>query len=209
MATLTKEVTTGANKRHTPAMFIRGAQIDEETLKAYVAFSPMNETGNDAPTNFSSTLPCTKNAYRRISKGIGSVSRSLRNGLIGLSRYNFVVVTDAAGTDDAGNKTEECVTHVHAYPNQNYVSADATEELRYPVGDNEAIVQVHSSGDIDIMAFPAEFYTSIRRFITELEKLDTIDDMTEITFSTHEGKVNARIIVMNGNTLRFDLTVAR
>lgn len=205
MATLTKEITTGDTKRHIPAMFIRGAQIDEETLKAYIAFSPMNEIGNDAPTNLSMTMPCTKEAYRRVAKGIGSMARSLRSGLVGLSRYNFVVV---ANNPDSGTD-ESVVTHVHAYPNQNYVSADFTEELKFPVGENEAIVQIHSSGNIDVMAFPAVFYTSIRRFITELEKLDKVDDMSAFTFKTHEGTVEAKVILMNGNMVRFDLEVAR
>lgn len=209
MPKITKQITTGDTKRHIPAMFIRGAQLDEETMKSYVAFSPMNEIGNDAPTNVSTTMPCTREAYRRIAKGIGSMMKSLRSGLIGLSRYNFVIVADKATEDEEGKPTESTVTHVHAYPNQNYVGADFSEELRYPIENNEAVVQIHSSGDIDVMAFPADFYTSIRRFIAELEKLDSADEMTTFTFNTHEGKVAARVILMNGNIIRFSLDVVR
>lgn len=208
MATLTKEITTGDTKRHIPSMFIRGAQIDEENFKSYVAFSLMNERGNDASANLSMTLPCTKEAYRRVAKGIGSMARSLRNGLVGLSRYNFVVVTDTP-VADGSNDDQAVITHVHAYPNQNYVSADFTEELKFPVDENEAIVQIHSSGNIDVMAFPAAFYTSTRRFITELEKLDSVDDMTSFTFKTSEGTVESKVILMNGNMVRFNLEVVR
>lgn len=209
MPSITKQVTVGDTKRHIPAMFIRGAQIDEETFKAYVSFSPMQERGNDAPTNLSSIMPCTREAYRRISKGIGSLTKSLRNGLVGLSRYNYVMVVDKVAVEGADAATEEQVTHVHAYPNQNYVSADFTEELRVPIDANEAVVQLHSSGDIDIMAFPADFYSSIRRFIAEFEKMDSVDEMTTFTFSTHEGKVSARVILMHGNMVRLSLDVVR
>ena len=208
MATVPKQVTTGDNKRHIPAMFIRGAQIDEESSTAYVAFSPMTGTGNDSPVNTSSTLPCTLEAYRRIKKGIGSLTRALRSGLVGLSRFNFVIVTENKQLEDS-KEAKEVVTHVHAYPNQNYMTADFSEELKQPVDENEAIVQLHESGDIDIMAFPDVFYMSTRRFITELEKLDHVDNMTEFSFTTQEGKVKARVMLINGNQVRFSLDVER
>lgn len=207
MATVPKQVTTGDTKRHIPAMFIRGAQIDEESSTAYVAFSPMTGTGNDAPVNTSTTLPCTREAYRRIAKGVGSLMRSLRSGLVGLSRFNYVVVTDNKKLEDS-DETREVVTHVHAYPNQNYMTADFSSELRFPVDENEAIVQLHASGDIDVMAFPGVFYLSTRRFITELEKLDQVDDMTSFSFKTQEGTVNARVMLINGNMVRFSLDLA-
>lgn len=207
MATIPKEITAGKDKHHIPAMLIRGAQINEETMTAYVSFAPMAATGNDAPTNLSTTLACTREAYRRISKGIGSLLRPLRNGLIGLSRFNYIMVTEEVVAEN-GEK-QQTVTHVHAHPNQNYVSADFTEELRFPVDSNEAIVQLHKSGDIDVMAFPSEFYLSIRRFIGELEKLDKVDEDTTVTFKTQGGDVEARIIMINGNMVRFSLDVSR
>lgn len=201
---INKTVTTGKGLRHLAASYIRGAQVDEESHQGYIAVSTMNMRSKDKPTARQSLLRVTPAVYKRVANGYASVLKELQPGLVGRMRYNFILVTEK---DKDGNKDNEVVKNIHLYPNSNTIASDATIALKIPVDENNAVVQLFPSGDIDVLAFPAILYPNIRDFITKLEELDSVDETTEFTFKSHRGDIDVSTSLIYGNRVTFMLRI--
>ncbi len=202
--TIERKVTWGSDFKHHLTTNIIGAQVQPDPNpefpgKAYVRFSDQANFMNEQSLSTTTLMRVTPEAYKRIAKGSSSVSKALRNKLIGQSRYNFIIVSQKM-KNEAG-KEEDVAVNVHAYPNRNYRESDFAAELRRPLEPEDAFIQLHPNGDIDILAFPAQFSIGLQKFIEELEKLDKVDSQTEIKFPGQEGTVTASVIAMYGSTI--------
>lgn len=201
-----KKVTWGEKYNHYLTTNIVGCQIQtapnpELPGKAYIRFSDQHSLLQDRDGLPATThlLRITPEAYKRVTKGCASSSsKALRNKLIGQARYNFIMVTEKM-KNEAG-KEEEVVCNVHAYPNSNYREADFSDR-RHPLEDEDALVQLHENGNIDVLVFPNQFSFGLQTFIDELQKMAKLDTTTEFTFPGPDGKVRAAVNYIYGNTV--------
>ena len=201
-----RKVTWGDNFKHHLTTNIIGAQVQTDPKpelpgKAYIRFSNQSDFLNEGSLSTTTLMRTSPEVYKRITKGCASVSKTLRHKLIGQARYNFIIVSQSMKNENG--QDEDVAVNIHAYPNQNYRSADFSQELRRPLDEEDAFIQFHENGNIDIMAFPQQFQIGLQQFITELEKLQTIDTTTEITFPGSEGKVRASVVSIYGNSVTF------
>lgn len=210
MAKVEKKVTVGDNLRHRQAMFIGGSQVSVNIPgTGYIMFAPMSgiEAGREDPAESSITMKASPEAFSRVLEGGGSVSPILQQGLRGLPRTNFVMVSSYDPENDTIDN--EKLEYIHTFPNLLYSSADIGTEFNIPVRPNEAVVQLLPSGNIDVMIFPSDFYRNIIQFIDTLEKMDSVDENTSFKFSGPAGEVSARVTFMYGNRITMTLTQKR
>ena len=197
MSTVTKQATIGDGLTHTHSSFIAGAQVDpNDPTTAYVEFSTITGFGSAKSNGTSRLLRADKGAYRRITTGGGSQLEAFRAGLKGASRYNFIIVTSGKGKD-------EMVVNVHAYPHPNYIECDLSEQLHFNVAPTDAVVQLHSNGDIDVMAFPVRMYRRLGEFIAELEKRTKIKDDDVIKVGSGSSAYTATVQNIVGSRVTF------
>lgn len=209
--TIERKVTWGPEFKHHLTTNIIGAQVQPDPKPdypgtAYIRFSDQDSFMSEQSRSTTTLMRVTPEAYKRVAKGGASVSKTLRNKLIGQSRYNFIIVSKKMKNESG--KEEDVATNVHAYPNRNYREADFSAELRRPLEPEDAFVQLHANGDIDILAFPAQFSMGLQQFITELEKLATVGTQTEVKFQGQDGTVTASVVNMYGNTITFSCAEA-
>lgn len=206
MAKVEKKITKGSNLRHRQAMFIGGSQVSVSNPGVgYVMFSPMSgiEVGREDPADSAITMKASREAYSRVLEGGGSVSPILQSGLRGLSRTNFIMVSSFNKDDDTIDN--ERLEYIHTFPNALYASADIGTEYNIPVRDNEAIIQLLPSGNIDVLIFPSDLYRNIVAFIDALEGMDSMDESTSFTFKGPDGGITARVTFMYGNRITLTL----
>lgn len=207
---ITRKVTSGEKYKHILTTNIVGAQViadprPELPGKAYIRFSDQYSILEDArnlpPTQ--QTKRVTPDVYKRVTKGNQRCfSKEQRGKLVGLHRYNFIMVTEKM-TNEAG-EDEDVICNIHVYPNSNQRTADLQRVLQIPLDPEDAVVQFHSDGNLDICVFPDQFSFGLQTFFNELEKLGTINDETEIEFPGPDGKVRAVVKTrINMNTVKF------
>lgn len=165
MANITRPNTT--KYKHVHSTGIKAYQHHEDSGITYM--SCIVEQGKDSYGE--AIYPMNKQMTRRLLTGAGAQHKDMQHGLRALPHFELVLLVDAKEKD---GKTVNTAVGAHVYPTWNYASADATTELEMPVASNAAIVQLHDSGEIDVLAFPSEFYNSIKSFITSLEKKTTL-----------------------------------
>lgn len=175
---INKKVTS--ELRHVNTRLIKYAELPEDSTTPLVLFvQRRGEEGSDEVI-----LPATPEMFAKIKQGAGSSHPMLSNGLIGQSRFEFIMCLGKKEKEITRNGEKKTITvpvieGVHCYPNSNYIEADFSVELRRPVQENAAVVQIEpETGCIDVVAFPATFRKSMQRFIKELEKIDSIDTLT-------------------------------
>lgn len=166
--------------KHYTARTIAGFQViggddysDTDIGQPYINF-----TGDKGTQNYGREviLPMTINAWDRAANGAGVTSKELCNGIDKSCRFKFQIMTD---TVDG----VETVVGVHCYPDENYILCDFSNELGENIGDNTAVVNLYPSGEIDVVAFPGALDKDIKSFVSELEKVESIDNKTKITTS--------------------------
>lgn len=143
--------------------------------------------------------PITREAYNRAKNGAGSMCLRLRNKGITHSTdfYRFIILLDTVdGT--------ETVVGIHCHPRRDAYDCDWSVELKRPVDlKTDAVVTIHpETGELDLRAFPYTARTDVNAFLSELEKLEAIDNMTTIMFA---GK-RAIVTQMFGTEVSFHIT---
>lgn len=154
--------------KHIMSSGIKSYQYDEEqdtTYMSCIVTQGANSYGE-------AIYPMTKQMTKRLLTGGGAQHKDMQHGLRALSHFELIILVDSIEKD---GKTTDTAAGVHTYPTANYAAADASIELEMPVASNAAVVQMHKSGEMDIMAFPFEFYNSIRPFIKALEAKTKIE----------------------------------
>lgn len=180
MAEIKKKKTT--ELKHRESQLIKALQLPQGYNNPIISFAQTSPSGGQAEQ----VLPIAPDAWARAAKGAGTLHKFLRNGLVGVSRFSFVILTE--DKEDTG----ETVVGVHCIPVRNYLGADYSLDVGHPVTRESAVVQIHEkTGEIDIVAFPAEFGRAINDFLKKLESLDTIDSFTEFKID------NIQFTVMN------------
>lgn len=206
---ITRKVTRGDGYNHYLSTNIVGCQVQTDPKpelpgKAYIRFSDQHTLLQDRDGLPATThlFRITPEAYKRVTKGCASSSsKMLRNKLIGQPRYNFIMVTEKM-KNEAG-KEEEVVCNVHAYPNSNFRDADFTSDRRHPLDEEDALVQFHENGNIDVLAFPNQFSIGLQEFINTLETKDKIGTDLEFTIPGADGKVRVAVNYIYGTTVTF------
>lgn len=188
MAGITKKATAALGHRESP--LIKVLQIPQGYNNPVISFSQTSAAGGQSEQR----LPITPKAWARASKGAGTIHPFLRGGLIGVSRFSFIILTE--DMEDTG----ETVVGIHCLPVRNYLGADFSIDLGRPVSKESAVVQIHDeTGEMDVVAFPIEFARSISGFLKHLEGLETIDNYTEFTLDN----VQFSVMSIYGNEVTF------
>lgn len=154
--------------KHVMSSGIKAYQHDEDKEVTYMSCI----VSQGANSYGEAVYPMSKQMTKRLLTGGGAQHKDMQHGLRALPHFELILLIDDKEQD--GVKTPVAVG-VHTYPTANYASADASIELEMPVASNAAVVQMHASGEIDVMAFPFEFYNSIRSFIQALEKKTSLE----------------------------------
>lgn len=160
--------------KHLDVSLVRSVERDDVAgSKPYVLFS-VSSGGNTREE----LMDMTKEAFARAKKGTGCRSKELRNGLCGVSRFEFVAFYSEP--DKEAGETRPVAQGIHCVPNDNYLEADFAVELRNAdIERDNAVVDIHpTTGEIDIVAFPFVFRKQKYRFLQHLEDLDSIDEFT-------------------------------
>lgn len=185
---INKKATAGLG--HRESSLIKVLQLPKGYNNPVISFAQTSASGGQSEQR----LPITLKAWARASKGAGTIHPSLRSGLVGVSRFSFVILTEDM------EETGETVVGVHCIPVRNYLGADFSIELGRPVAKESAIVQIHDeTGEIDVVAFPVEFARTLNGFLKHLEGLTTIDNYTEFTLDN----VQFSVMALYGNEVTF------
>lgn len=166
MTTIKRKNTTSL--KHVMSSGIKAYQHDEEhetTFMSCIVAQGSNSYGE-------AVYPMNKRMTKRLLTGGGAQHKDMQHGLRALPHFELIILLE---DKDKDGKSTETAVGVHTYPTANYAAADASIELEMPVASNSAVVQMHDTGEIDVMAFPFEFYNNIKAFIKALEKKTTLD----------------------------------
>ena len=169
MATITRKTTD--KHVHIFTTGIKAYQTKSDAKNAIFSCirtsSPMSTDGTEA------VYDASPNMLRRLMHGNGAIHKEMQHGLKALPHFNCQLLVE--------KENPNMVVGVHMIPNSNYAMADMSQELEMPVPSEAAIVQLHESGEIDILAFPHNLYRHIYTFLQALEgkdKLSTGDQFT-------------------------------
>lgn len=174
------------------ARAIKSANLIDQVVP-YVAFV-------DAARDTERNMPCTKEVFERIKYGKRCKNANFKKGMIKASaRFIFLLLVEKQGKEDR-------IVGVHCIPNRNYAAADFAVELKNPaVTKKSIVVDVHSdTGELDIVAAPAEYWNALAPFIKQLEALNTIDHYTSISI----GNLNITVDSIAGETVIFNIETA-
>lgn len=164
--------------KHIDSPLIKGAELPEDSSVPLVLF-----TASKGTDSTEIVLPMTQEAFARATVGAGTTHPTLSHGIVGASRFRFVVLVEQkeSKTKDGGKVTMPKVVGIHCYPMDNYLDANFEGELNRKLSEDAAVVYVHEdTGELDLVAYPATLKSSMRAFVTELEKLTSIDSSTTV-----------------------------
>lgn len=177
MTSITRENTTAF--KHVMSSGIKSYQHDDDkdiTFMSCIIAQGSNSYGE-------AIYPMNQRMTKRLLMGGGAQHKDMQHGLRALPHFELILLVES---DKKDGKTVDTVVGTHTYPTANYAAADASIELEMPVASNAAIVQMHSTGEIDVMAFPFEFYNNIKPFIQALEGKTTV----EVGDTIYVGNIN-------------------
>lgn len=158
------------DKVHLYASSIKAYQVNKSTDKAVFSCVLTSQSGADGEEKVYTATP---NMLRRLMTGNGAIHKDMQHGIKALPHFYCVLLTS--------KEKPTLVEGVHMIPTENYNAADASIELEMPVASDAAIVQVHASGELDILAFPHPMYTSLHSFVTLMEKQDKFEPGDQLT----------------------------
>ena len=174
------------------ARAIKSAGLVDQVVP-YVAFV-------DASRDTERNMPCTKEAFERIKYGKRSKNANLKKGMVKASaRFIFLMLVEKHGKEDR-------VAGVHCIPNRNYAAADFAVELKNPaITKKSIVVDVHpDTGELDIVAAPAEYWNVLAPFIKKLEEMETIDHYVSMSI----GNLTISVDSIAGETVIFNIETA-
>lgn len=190
---------------HMRSSILKGAEIPEDSSTPLLLFSASR--GKEDSTEV--VLPMTIEAFARVSRGAGTYIKELRKGLLGNGRFSFVILIERNESEkDSKGKAKKGIPKVvgiHCVPVDNYLDADFQEELRMTLDEDAAVVYFRpTTGEMDVAVFPASIKKNLPRFVSELEKLTSLDQSTEFK----AGDIIYSVSSISGNMAVFSCHVA-
>lgn len=157
MQELKKEITT--QFKHIPSTGIKACQVFPNKNKVYA--SCMTKIKGGA---MDGVYPVTPEMAKRIMKNSGSMHPQLKRGLTKTSRFEFILLVNEKGE----------LAGTHLYPTKVYNEADSSTTINMNLDENEAVVQLHPNGEIEVFVMPLKLWSDTTNLIKQLEKVATI-----------------------------------
>lgn len=184
------------------ASLITGCDLPENTESPVIQFTVSSGAGGEyAMEAGERSMYMTKEAFAR-ALGKGSRSPDLRKGLSGAHRFGFTILTKDIEYKREGKAPLKVptVVGIHTIPLDYYLEADLASVLRErDLEKNEAVVEFHENGDIDLLAYPLDIANSRYSFVRALEGLEEISDTTDISV----GRVQYQVESIRGQRVIF------